>query len=529
MKINFSKAIDAVLDQRDSVYLPKIGTIQLENLPSKILDDETAISPPSVILSHYNATTKNKALKKYLKKKYDISKEKADEAIKGFSDKLIKTIDKHGKVEIDKLMTIKKRGKKYQVKAKKSYLYRYYDQLPIVKLDKIKKKDRKSVSEEAKEVISVKPTPEKSAPTETTNKKAVDNIIEKGQKSASSGSDMKKVAATTAATGLVAKKAVVKQDKSPAIKTKVGASKNDIKKVVNPVEKKAITPPPAAKAIPPSTKATPPPAKATPPSTKATPPPPAKSNVTYMKPNLAFPATKAKTPTSSAPPASVAASTKSEPMSLNEKLKQQQQTVSNTKPTNTPATAPSRSISQSTLSAKDAKPIGKLEYTAVPPSDEGFGCLGPAMALLALLLLFALVYFGCNKLKKISKTQANKTATETNVSPSTDDNDNTASITKENDDAVIEEDNSSTTEERPSECIIITGSYSNYENVSRMEDLLARNGYQVYIAENGPYTRVGFTYDCSNVDLADYLNNIRRQIEPKAWYLVPELYVDYEY
>ncbi len=497
MKINFSKAIDAVLDQRDSIYLPVIGTIQLENLPSKIIDDEKAITPPSVILSHFDAKTKNKALKKYLKKKYDLSKDKADDAIKSFSEMLIKTINKHGKVEIDKLMTIKKKGKKYQIKAKKNYINRYYKGLPVVELNKIKKKDRKSVSQEAKSQTLANNKLASEKKISTPDQKPAKNIA---------------AAASTVAAGHSPKKVVVKKEPTSQVVSNPNIKKEEIKKVVNPIEKKpAITP-----------------GKTTPPPPISSQPP--KSNITYVKPNLVFPATKAKTPTSSSSTSSSGASKKAESMSLNEKLKlQQEKPNSATKATTTTRATPTTNVNQNSI--KDPMPIGKVDFTPVPPSHEGFGCIGPAMALLALLLIFALVYFGCNKLKNMSKSQASTKTTETNISPSSDAEtttldamENSASST----DANIEDDDSSIAEEKPTECIIITGAFSSYENVSKMEELLAQNGYEVYISEYGPYTRVGFTYDCSNVDLEDYLNNIRRHIEPKSWYLVPDLYVEYE-
>ncbi len=498
VKINFSKAIDAVLDQRHSVHLPGIGTIRLENRPSKISDDESAITPPSVILTHYNAATKNKALRKYLDRKYDLSKEKADEAINSFSKMLIKTMKKHGKVEIEKLMTIKPNGKKYQVKAKKSYLKRYYEGLPVIELKKIKKKDRKKVGLEAKSGLDSK----------------------KQKKKQQSGKDMK----TAAAIATTTSKANNKDEKKKQAKNILSSSKEDSGK--SKLVTKAVVPPPK-KVAPPSN----------PTSSSQSP----KPNVTYVKPNFSFPATKAKTPAPTPSVKKPAATEKAQPMSLNEKLKLQQSTSkpagATTSKTRTTSYSSSTSSSAKPLSIKDPKPVGKVDYTPVPPSDEGFGCVGPALALLALLLISGLIYFGCNKVRKMSKVQSKLPATEKIASsesntPTTTTSENTNNT---NDDAqsteIIEDEaytNTNSTD-NPSECTIITGVFSNYTNVSKMEEHLARNGYDVYISENGPYTRVGFTYDCSNVDLADYLNNIRRQIEPKAWYLVPELYVEYEY
>jgi len=496
VKINFSKAIDAVLDQRNSVHLPGIGTIRLENRPSKISADESAISPPSVILTHYNATTKNKALRKYLERKYDLSKVKADEAINSFSKVLIKTMKKHGKVEIEKLMTIKPNGKKYLVKAKKSYLKRYYEGLPVVELKKIKKKDRKKVGLEAKSGLDSKKQNKKQKP----------------------GTDLKTAAAIAATTS----KANKMDEKKKQAKNLLSSSKEDSGKsklVTKPVDS--------------------PPKKVTPPSNPTSSSQSPKPNVTYVKPNFSFPATKAKTPSPTPAVKKPTVTEKALPMSLNEKLKLQQST---SKPAGaTTSTTRTTSYSSTTSSAKplaikDPKPVGKVDYTPVPPSDEGFGCVGPALALFALLVILSLIYFGCNKVRNMSKGQTKIPATE-KIASSESNSSTTTTIEEDtnniNDDAqsneILEDEEYATSTNNPSECIIITGVYSNYTNVSRMEELLARNGYEVYISEYGPYTRVGFTYDCSNVDLADYLNNIRRQIEPKAWYLEPELYVEYEY
>lgn len=167
-----------------------------------------------------------------------------------------------------------------------------------------------------------------------------------------------------------------------------------------------------------------------------------------------------------------------------------------------------------------------------PPKREKFGCLGPFLGLLGLCLLAFLLWKGFQCLTNSgSKTAASiKDKTEETITQTKDalvsesESDNEDDIDSEDVDANFEEGGSAGDNE---ECIIITGSYSNYQNVSKMEELLESKGYDVYVQEYGPYTRVGFTFDCAGKDLPSYLYNIRDRINAKAWYLEPELYVDY--
>jgi len=63
--------------------------------------------------------------------------------------------------------------------------------------------------------------------------------------------------------------------------------------------------------------------------------------------------------------------------------------------------------------------------------------------------------------------------------------------------------------------------------VKKMEEKLLSQGYDVHTEEYGPHTRVGFRFDCSEEDKPEYLHKIRAKYARKAWYLVPELYVEY--
>lgn len=75
-------------------------------------------------------------------------------------------------------------------------------------------------------------------------------------------------------------------------------------------------------------------------------------------------------------------------------------------------------------------------------------------------------------------------------------------------------------------CIIIVGVYKNNRNVIRMQDKLASTGYNVYteISPEG-LTRVGFKFECQDVDLRNYIRAIRKSIHKNSWYLQPQMEV----
>ena len=78
------------------------------------------------------------------------------------------------------------------------------------------------------------------------------------------------------------------------------------------------------------------------------------------------------------------------------------------------------------------------------------------------------------------------------------------------------------------ECVIIVGSFIKSLNAIKMASLLERKGFTVYQSEYEGFKRVGLKYTCIDEDLEAYLQNIRKNISKKAWYLSPELEVPYE-
>ncbi len=77
------------------------------------------------------------------------------------------------------------------------------------------------------------------------------------------------------------------------------------------------------------------------------------------------------------------------------------------------------------------------------------------------------------------------------------------------------------------ECIIIVGSFIKSLNAIKMVSLLERKGYEVYQSEHKGFKRVGLRYECANENLETYLQNIRKKISKRAWYLDPNLDITY--
>ena len=78
------------------------------------------------------------------------------------------------------------------------------------------------------------------------------------------------------------------------------------------------------------------------------------------------------------------------------------------------------------------------------------------------------------------------------------------------------------------ECVIILGSYKNQRNAIRMMRDVEKAGYELYVGVNGDFTRVGLTYNCAKADLVAYIQKVRREFVREAWYLIPQLRVEYE-
>lgn len=71
-------------------------------------------------------------------------------------------------------------------------------------------------------------------------------------------------------------------------------------------------------------------------------------------------------------------------------------------------------------------------------------------------------------------------------------------------------------------CIIITGSFKNKRNAMTEYNRIESKGYSAYIEETANSNRVGVVFNCGEYDLKDYLSEVRKHINNKAWYLRPD-------
>lgn len=142
--------------------------------------------------------------------------------------------------------------------------------------------------------------------------------------------------------------------------------------------------------------------------------------------------------------------------------------------------------------------------------------------LLGLLLLLILGYFGCQKFFNSSSDDA--------ISPVDPVEANHVAMTHADSisNGLIAESFTFKGVPLPEKCIIVTGVFKKSRNAIRMQDLLLSKGYDVFQSVENGLTRVGFRFECREVDLEGYLQNVRRSISKKAWYLDPSLYVEYE-
>ncbi|NNE26747.1 MAG: hypothetical protein HKN09_07880 [Saprospiraceae bacterium] len=175
-------------------------------------------------------------------------------------------------------------------------------------------------------------------------------------------------------------------------------------------------------------------------------------------------------------------------------------------------------MKQEAPSAPSAKAEANLEAAWAPEKyDEGYGLIP---WIIGAVLLAALVLFTIFSIRQCQPSQDMPFSNETPTEHVTD-----MLIADE-----TQEEDSSSNEPLllPEQCIIITGSFASQANVGLMMTKISDAGYDVYTERSGNYTRVGLSFDCADVDLPAYLQNIRATIAPQAWYLDPELYVEYE-
>ncbi len=77
-------------------------------------------------------------------------------------------------------------------------------------------------------------------------------------------------------------------------------------------------------------------------------------------------------------------------------------------------------------------------------------------------------------------------------------------------------------------CKIVVGSFKKPTNITRMISRLERKGYKSYTHQHNGLTRVGLIFNCTNTDLKSYIQKVRKEIIRTAWYLDPQLRVEYK-
>ena len=480
MKVDVAKAIAAVLDNRETVSFPGIGSLVLENLSAKIHDDGKSMSPPAVRLKLLDTETSNKPLRKYLVKTYDLNKKEAEKVISKFNQSLMNGLVNYGEIKIKGVTYIKKAKGVTTIQPVNKFIKKYYGDLPVITLVKKSQAD-------------------------ITSRSAEDSLV---NKSADSSPEL------TQKESVIAKP---NTNLESSIKSPLPDSKQQLGSPI-PKEIPKVSKP----ELPVNSK----------PATQPT--KPTVSNVPKQK-------IQAKTATIAAAATSVTAS------SLNDKLGAP--IVEKTKSINdiyqtkgTTESKPTRlSISESLAKAKEEVLEKRKEtvatYTPIPPQKEGLGCLFPSLGLLGLVLAAFLLYKGCYQATSSQTDRANSGAQNTKLAyddhgkvlneGQTDTQGDSQSAA--NSAGQAGNSNAPGTISEQESCTIITGVFTKYRNIEKMESRLQSAGYKVYKASQNGSTRVGFTFDCNGVNLPKYLNKVRRQIDRKAWYLDPELYVDYEY
>lgn len=68
-------------------------------------------------------------------------------------------------------------------------------------------------------------------------------------------------------------------------------------------------------------------------------------------------------------------------------------------------------------------------------------------------------------------------------------------------------------------CVIITGAYRDTRYKNLMKAKLKAKGLKVFESKIGDLTRIGFEFECHELDLPKYLDSIRNTIIKDAWYL----------
>lgn len=76
-------------------------------------------------------------------------------------------------------------------------------------------------------------------------------------------------------------------------------------------------------------------------------------------------------------------------------------------------------------------------------------------------------------------------------------------------------------------CVIVVGSFKRTKNALKLRAEIMSKGYTPYTETHNGFDRVGIVFDCLDKDLVDYVQEIRSNINQKAWLLHPQMDVPY--
>jgi len=162
--------------------------------------------------------------------------------------------------------------------------------------------------------------------------------------------------------------------------------------------------------------------------------------------------------------------------------------------------------------------------------DEDSNWIKPLFWIFGLVLLLSLAYKGC-ELYTVNKS--NKSIDSKTIGTVADkQNSDTREISAENIDSNSNnnkiDDELNVTSKAPTECVIILGAYESAKNAIKMSTKLTKLGYTPYeeYFDTMDVTRVGFKFDCSEKDLQYFMREVRKEIAPDAWYLLPRITVE---
>ncbi len=77
--------------------------------------------------------------------------------------------------------------------------------------------------------------------------------------------------------------------------------------------------------------------------------------------------------------------------------------------------------------------------------------------------------------------------------------------------------------DKTTECVIITGVFTNGGFTERMVKRIKDKGYRPYVEQVSGATRVGITFPCEGYDLKKVIEEVRRNFNNRAWYLHPQI------